>query len=143
MGRGTAHLHIAANEDRPTVCPPRQQAWSAPANLPLPQPAPPAVGYVSEFAYSRAFRRDFGLARGQYRHRETPDDGGQPTAAAIDGLACGGGHELAALARTPRAASERACLQQPEVPIGFESSRGSHLKANEFRASSLRQDRAC
>ncbi len=42
----------------------------------------------------------------------------QPVIAAIDGLASGGGHELA-LAATLRVASDRARLQQPEVPIGI------------------------
>ena len=42
----------------------------------------------------------------------------QPTIAAIDGLASGGGNELA-LACTLRIGSERARLQQPEVSIGL------------------------
>jgi enoyl-CoA hydratase len=42
----------------------------------------------------------------------------QPTIAAIDGLAAGGGNELA-LACTLRIGSERARLQQPEVSIGI------------------------
>lgn len=42
----------------------------------------------------------------------------QPTIAAIDGLASGGGNELA-LACTLRICSERARLQQPEVSIGI------------------------
>ena len=42
----------------------------------------------------------------------------QPTIAAIDGLAAGGGNELA-LACTLRISSERARLQQPEVSIGI------------------------
>ncbi|MEU8817593.1 enoyl-CoA hydratase/isomerase family protein [Actinoplanes sp. NPDC048796] len=42
----------------------------------------------------------------------------QPAIAAIDGLASGGGHELA-LACTLRVGSPDARLQQPEVPAGF------------------------
>jgi enoyl-CoA hydratase len=42
----------------------------------------------------------------------------QPTIAAIDGLAAGGGNELA-LACTLRIGSERVRLQQPEVSIGI------------------------
>ena len=42
----------------------------------------------------------------------------QPTLAAIDGLAAGGGNELA-LACTLRVGSERVRLQQPEVSIGI------------------------
>ncbi|WP_097321742.1 enoyl-CoA hydratase/isomerase family protein [Paractinoplanes atraurantiacus] len=42
----------------------------------------------------------------------------QPTIAAIDGLASGGGHELA-LACTLRVGSPEARLQQPEVPAGI------------------------
>jgi enoyl-CoA hydratase len=42
----------------------------------------------------------------------------QPTVAAIDGLASGGGNELA-LACTIRIGSERARLQQPEVTAGL------------------------
>ena len=42
----------------------------------------------------------------------------QPTVAAIDGLASGGGNEIA-LACTLRIGSERARLQQPEVTVGI------------------------
>ena len=42
----------------------------------------------------------------------------QPTIAAIDGLAAGGGNELA-LACTLRVGSERVRLQQPEVSVGI------------------------
>ena len=42
----------------------------------------------------------------------------QPTVAAVDGLASGGGNEIA-LACTLRVASPRALFQQPEVPIGI------------------------
>lgn len=42
----------------------------------------------------------------------------QPTIAAIDGLASGGGNEIA-LACTLRIGSERARLQQPEVTVGI------------------------
>lgn|SRR5262245_23574198 len=42
----------------------------------------------------------------------------QPTIAAIDGLASGGGNELA-LACTLRLGSERAQMQQPEVGVGI------------------------
>ncbi|MEV4319463.1 enoyl-CoA hydratase/isomerase family protein [Actinocrispum sp. NPDC049592] len=42
----------------------------------------------------------------------------QPTVAAIDGLASGGGNELA-LACTVRIGSERARLEQPEVTVGI------------------------
>jgi enoyl-CoA hydratase len=42
----------------------------------------------------------------------------QPTVAAIDGLASGGGNELA-LCCTVRIGSERARLQQPEITVGL------------------------
>ncbi len=42
----------------------------------------------------------------------------QPTVAAIDGLASGGGNELA-LACTVRIGSERAGLEQPEITVGI------------------------
>ena len=51
----------------------------------------------------------------------------QPTLAAIDGLASGGGHELA-LACTLRVASAQARLQQPEVPIGIVPGGGGSVR---------------
>jgi AraC-like DNA-binding protein len=36
------------------------------------------VGYESEAAFNRAFKREFGLPPAQYRRRLAADDGGQP-----------------------------------------------------------------
>ncbi|WP_371527055.1 AraC family transcriptional regulator [Streptomyces sp. NBC_01283] len=45
-------------------------------DLPLRQVAERA-GYTSEFAFSKAFKREFGVAPGQYRRLRAPDSGGQ------------------------------------------------------------------
>ena len=51
----------------------------------------------------------------------------QPTIAAIDGLASGGGHELA-LCCTLRVASKRARFRQPEVAVGLIPGRGGSVR---------------
>jgi len=51
----------------------------------------------------------------------------QPTIAAIDGLAAGGGNELA-LACTLRVGSERVRLQQPEVGVGIITGGGGSVR---------------
>ena len=66
----------------------------------------------------------------------------QPTIAAIDGLASGGGHEIA-LACTLRLASDRARLQQPEVLIGIVPGGGGSVRSWSWRGGFRRARRRC
>ena len=70
---------------------------------------------LARAAQGRATRQELGSwVRAQQLLEEIP----QPTIAAIDGLASGGGNEIA-LTCTLRVGSERAQLQQPEITAGI------------------------
>ncbi|GAA2767065.1 hypothetical protein GCM10010103_61060 [Streptomyces paradoxus] len=38
------------------------------------------AGHTSEFAFAKAFKREYGMPPGQYRHRPAADVGGRPVA---------------------------------------------------------------